>query len=88
MNLVINARDEMPDGGCVTIQTADATLEDISFLDETIIAGKYVMLSISDTGSGMTEETQRRLFEPFYSTKAFGKGNVTAEAAVRQDAVV
>src|SRR6202030_3611 len=56
MNLVVNARDAMPDGGTVMIETKDAELENSVFHQEAIVAGTYVMLAVSDTGSGMTRE--------------------------------
>jgi CheY-like chemotaxis protein len=74
MNLVVNARDAMPGGGVVTIETTDVELENSSFLREAVMHGHYVMLSVTDTGSGMTDETKLHLFEPFFTTKESGKG--------------
>lgn len=74
MNLVVNARDAMPGGGLVTIETTDVELENSSFHQEAIMHGHYVMLAVTDTGSGMTEETKQHLFEPFFTTKESGKG--------------
>ena len=70
VNLVINARDAMPSGGKLRIETSE--VEDATAGNS--VAGKQVMLSISDTGVGMSPETQRHLFEPFYTTKPQGKG--------------
>ncbi len=74
MNLVINARDAMPGGGRVTIETATVELENSVLNGETVAQGQYVMFGVTDTGSGMSQETQRRLFEPFFTTKKIGEG--------------
>jgi signal transduction histidine kinase len=74
MNLVVNARDAMGEEGILTIETTNVDLDSADFQGEAIVQGQYVMIAISDTGSGMSKETQRRLFEPFFTTKALGKG--------------
>ncbi|HEY6945046.1 MAG TPA: response regulator [Candidatus Acidoferrum sp.] len=83
INLVLNARDAMPQGGKLSIETSSVALEEDhhSRLSH-IPAGKYVLLAMTDTGCGMNEETQSRIFEPFYTTKEMGKGTGLGLATV------
>jgi len=75
MNLVVNAKDAMPNGGKLTIQTQHITVDEGHRRGPTFIRpGNYVLLSVSDTGMGMDKETQSRIFEPFFTTKEMGKG--------------
>ncbi len=75
MNLVVNAKDAMPNGGKICIRTASVTLDDSYRPENTFIKnGPYVMIAVSDNGQGMDRETQARIFEPFFTTKEKGKG--------------
>lgn len=75
MNLAVNARDAMPEGGQLTIETANV-FHDKDYVEHhlAIKSGHYIQLSISDTGSGMTSDTKSRIFEPFFTTKGLGNG--------------
>ncbi len=76
VNIAVNARDAMPDGGRLAIETANVEVGDEYATSKVrdVATGRYVAISISDTGIGMDEETQARLFEPFFTTKEPGKG--------------
>ncbi|MEM8684445.1 MAG: ATP-binding protein, partial [Pseudomonadota bacterium] len=76
LNIALNARDAMPDGGRITIETSNTRLDDDYVLErgETLAPGRYVLLAITDTGIGMTGEVLESAFDPFYTTKAVGEG--------------
>jgi PAS domain S-box-containing protein len=75
MNLAVNARDAMPNGGTLTIKTGDVVFDEVEHEKQAEIpAGRYATLSISDTGTGIDPETKKHLFEPFFTTKDAGRG--------------
>ena len=76
LNLAINARDAMPNGGTLTLSCTNITLDEAHVLDlDTVTSGEYVMITLTDTGEGMTSDTIRRSVEPFFTTKGVGEGS-------------
>ncbi|KQW21847.1 hypothetical protein ASC80_00015 [Afipia sp. Root123D2] len=74
LNLCINAKDAKPDGGKLTIETANSHLDEAYSLQHDLLKGQYILIAVTDTGSGMTEEVANKAFDPFFTTKDVGKG--------------
>ncbi|MDB5599902.1 MAG: integral rane sensor hybrid histidine kinase [Xanthobacteraceae bacterium] len=74
LNLAVNARDAMPEGGKLTIETANAHFDDAYAVRENMAAGQYVMIAVTDTGEGMPTDVMARAFDPFFTTKKSGSG--------------
>ena len=74
LNLCINARDAMPDGGRLTIETANTWLDDRAARERDMQPGQYVAICVTDTGTGMSPEVMARAFDPFFTTKPTGQG--------------
>ncbi len=75
VNLVVNARDAMPDGGRIEVRTRNVTAADCaSFNEETIVPADYVLIEVSDNGTGIPDDVKEKIFEPFFTTKEVGKG--------------
>ena len=74
MNLVVNSRDAMPKGGQLKIETQNSYVDEVTAKGCNVQPGRHVLMTINDTGTGMTDQVQKHLFEPFFTTKPIGKG--------------
>ena len=75
LNLAVNARDAMPDGGSLRFHAHRTSLDNLSSREYDVVPGDYILIDVSDTGAGMEPEIQARIFEPFFTTKDFGRGS-------------
>jgi len=82
MNLYLNALQAMPDGGALSVQTENRTIDQDQYRPYHVKAGRYIKITIADSGIGMDEKTQQRIFDPFFTTKAMGRGTGLGLASV------